>query len=138
MQHLAEQDRNFFSSYMKRTILTAGGLIAFWTLSPAFGEGSISWDDVRVRIQKDDPEFVALVESAFEIRRVGLGRRVGQDSSGKSTVEGVEVGTRVPPYEFLAKIKGSQSLYTLCLVFTPSEGQAKTWQVTVRRNLDAD
>ena len=104
----------------------------------AIASGSISWDEVRARIQKDDPEFLALVERAFDIRHVGGALRVGHDATGKSAVEGVEVGTRMPPYEFPAKIKGTDSLYTLYLTFSPSELGDHMWQVTVRRNVDSE
>src|SRR3954452_18086205 len=123
---------------MTRAILVVAGLTAFWSLTTVFAGGSISWDDVRMRIQKDDPEFLALVERAFDIRHIGQAFRVGQGADGKSTVEGVEVGTRVPPYEFVAKIKGTESMSTLHLTFVPGETGAHTWQVTIRRNLDAD
>src|SRR3954447_529400 len=110
-------------------MILAGGIMA---------GGSMRWDDVRVRLQKEDPEFLTLVERVFDIRRVGDALRVGHDASGNSTVEGVEVGTRMPPYEFLAKPRGSESMYTLHLTFAPSEVEGHLWQVTVRRNPDAD
>jgi hypothetical protein len=115
--------------------------IVAWRLivaSTVLASGSISWDEVREQIKRDDPEFLALIECAFDIRHVGGALRVGHDASGKSTVEGVAVGTRMPPYEFLAKLKGSESLYTLYLTFVPTEIEGHPWQVTVRRNLDAD
>jgi hypothetical protein len=115
--------------------------IVCWRLivaSTVLAGGSISWDEVRAQIQKEDPEFLALIEQAFDIRHVGGALRVGHDASGKSTVEGVEVGTRMLPYEFLAKLKGTESNYTLHLTFVPSEIQGHPWQVTVRRKLDAD
>jgi hypothetical protein len=115
--------------------------IVAWRLivaSTALAGGSISWDEVRAKIQKEDPEFLSFIERAFDIRHVGGALRVGHDASGKSTVEGVEVGTRMPPYEFLAKLKGSESNYTLHLTFVPSEIEGHPWQVTVRLNLDAD
>src|SRR4051794_38838922 len=90
--------------------------IVGWRLivaSTVFAGGSISWEEVRAQIQKEDPEFLALIERAFDIRHVGGALRVGHDASGKSTVEGVEVGTRMPPYEFPAKLKGTESNYTL-------------------------
>ena len=100
--------------------------------------GSISWAEARAQIQKEDPEFLTLIERAFDIRSIGGALRVGQDATGKSTVEGVEVGTRMPPYEFSAKLKGTESNYTLHLTFVPSEVEGHPWQVTVRRNPDAD
>jgi hypothetical protein len=106
--------------------------------STVLASGSITWDEVRAQIQKEDPEFLALIERAFDIRHVGGALRVGHDASGKSTVDGVAVGTRMPPYEFPAKLKGSESNYTLHLTFVPSETEGHPWQVTVRRNLDAD
>src|SRR6478736_4320730 len=95
----------------------------------AMAGGSISWDDARIRIQKEDPEFLELVERVFDIRRVGEALRVGHDASGTSTVEGVDVGTRMPPYEFLAKPRGSQSMYTLHLTFAPSVTEGHAWQI---------
>ena len=122
---------------MTRTFLVVSGIVAC-IVAHAVAGGSIAWTEVRARIEKEDPEFLALIERAFDIRSVGGAARVGRDASGKPTVEGTEVGTRTPPYEFPAKIKGSDSLYTLYLIFIPSESGDHMWQVTVRRNPDAD
>ena len=101
----------------------------------AFAGGSISWEEARTHIVKGDPLLIAWVEEHFEIRHSGGAMRVGHDASGKSMVEGVGVGTRLPPYEFPAKPKGAKGDYTFYLIFDYCDRYNDTkelWQVTVR------
>ena len=114
------------------------GLIAalgFTCACICFGGGSIGWAEARAQIVRDDPKFIAAIEGAFEIAPSGGATRVGHDATGNSTIEGVEIGTRVPPFDFAAKPKGSTGEFTLMLIFDHLE--SKQWQVTVRRRVDS-
>src|SRR3989442_233368 len=82
------------------------------TLS-CLGGGSIGWDIVSAEIRRDDPFLLAFIERTFAVHHVGGAMRVGRDATGKSTVPGLEIGTRLPPYEFDAKPKGSSGDYTM-------------------------
>ncbi len=59
----------------------------------ALAGGSISWDDVKSRIAKSDPELVKIIEKSFAMDRVGVGLRLGQHF-------GERQGERIAPYEF--------------------------------------
>jgi hypothetical protein len=116
-------------------------LFAIVVAASCFGGGSIGWEDVRKRMARDDPEFLAWIDERFDIRPSGGAVRVGHDTSGKSTVEGSQIGDRLPPFEFPAKPKGTGGDYTLYLTFDYSGRQQATkplWQVTVRRKLQSD
>ena len=59
----------------------------------ALAGGSISWDDVKSRISKSDPELVKIIETSFAVERVGVGVRLGPHF-------GERQGERIAPYEF--------------------------------------
>ena len=62
----------------------------------AFAGGSISWEDVKIRIAKSDPELVKIIERSFVVNRVGGGVRLGPHF-------GERQGERIAPYEFGAE-----------------------------------
>jgi hypothetical protein len=106
-----------------------------------FAGGSVGWEDVRGVIDREDPTLCAWVERTFEVRESGGGMRVGRQADGRPTVEGAEVGERMPPYEFPAKPKGSAGDYTLYLTFDYTERDEEKkplWHVTIRRILPSD
>lgn len=118
-------------------ILTLGIL----GVSSCFAGGSIGWDEVKAKISKDDPFLINLIERQYDVSRVGGALRVGRDAAGNSTVEGLEIGTRLPPYDFNAKPKGMQGDWTLHIQLEPSgvkEGQGILWTLTIRKKRDCD
>ena len=60
--------------------------------------GSISWEDVKSRIAKSDPELVKVIENSFIVNRSGGGVRLGPHF-------GERQGERILPYEFGAEDK---------------------------------
>ena len=64
----------------------------------AIGGGSISWEDVKSRITKTDPELVKVIENSFTVNRSGVGVRLGPSF-------GERHGERIAPYEFGAADK---------------------------------
>ena len=122
----------FVSHVIRLAVMTSCALAL---CTKTFAGGSISWEEARAHIAKGDPVLIAWVEEHFEIRHSGGAMRVGHDASGKSMVEGVGVGTRLPPYEFPAKPKNAKGDYTFYLIFDYSDRSQDTkelWQVTVR------
>src|SRR4051794_19081274 len=99
-----------------RSRTTILGLLCFLVATLSHAGGSIGWDEVKTKLAKEDPFLAALIETHFDVNRVGGAARVGHDSNGNSTVSGLEVGTRLPPYEFNAKPKGAKGAYSLYIV----------------------
>lgn len=62
----------------------------------ALAGGSISWDDVKSRITKSDPELVKMIEHSFMVNKSGGGVRLGP-------FFGERQGERISPYEFGAE-----------------------------------
>jgi hypothetical protein len=118
-----------------------GLLCCFVVSESSLAGGSIGWEDVRARIAKDDPAFLAWVEQHFDIRHSGGAVRVGHQASGEPSVEGAQIGDRLPPFEFPAKPKNIAGDYTLYLIFDYSDKRQDSkqlWQVTIRRRLQSD
>lgn len=64
--------------------------------------GSISWEDVKSKIAKSDPELVKVIENSFTVNQSGGGVRLGPHF-------GERQGERISPFEFGAveiKTKG--------------------------------
>ncbi len=78
---------------------------SFARLANVFAGGSIGWTEVQAQINKEDPFLAAFITEHLEFNHAGGAVRVGHDSEGKSTVSGLEIGTRLPPYQFYAKPK---------------------------------
>ena len=74
----------------------------------AIAGGSISWDDVKARIAKSDPEIVKVIENTFVVNQSGGGVRLGPHF-------GERQGERISPYEFGAKEKKTKMLYVLVI-----------------------
>ena len=115
-------------------------IIAAMLLLPCevFAGGSIGWQNVRGRVRREDAALVAWIEQTFDVRESGGAMRVGRQADGKPTVDGAQIGDRVPPYEFPARPKGGAGDYTLYLTLDHSgqkDGEKPVWQVTVRRNV---
>jgi hypothetical protein len=127
---------------MSRSVsLLAVGVGILVTTHRVFAGGSIGWEDARARIGRDDPQLLAWVERTFDIRHVGVALRVGRQADGSASVEGAQVGDRLPPFEFPGKPKGSSGDYSLYLTFdyTERDKAAKPlWEVSVRRNVSRD
>ena len=62
----------------------------------ALAGGSISWDEVKLRIAKSDPELVKMIERSFIVNRTGGGVRLGP-------FFGERQGERIAPYQFEAE-----------------------------------
>ena len=110
-------------------------------VSPARAGGSILWTTVHDEIATDDPFLVQFIDKTFEMRRSGGGVRVGHDKDGNSLVPGVGVGTRLPPFDFLAKPIGQDGDYTLHITLEPAEvsdPKSTLWVIHVRKRLPAD
>ena len=82
-----------------KTIITLA-IATILGMPAAWGGGSISWEDVRARISKSDPELVKVIEKTFEVNRSGGAVRLGRDF-------GERQGERIAPYEFGAKERKS-------------------------------
>lgn len=65
-------------------------------LQYALAGGSISWEDVKSRILKRDPELVKVIEKSFAVDRSGGAVRLGPQF-------GERQGERIAPYEFGAE-----------------------------------
>ncbi len=70
-------------------------------MQSALAGGSISWDDVKSRIVKSDPELVKMIEHSFIVNRSGGGVRLGPSF-------GERQGERIAPYEFGAEDRRSK------------------------------
>ena len=89
-------------------------------------------------IAKDDPFLVQFIDKTFEMSRSGGGLRVGHDRDGNSLVPGVGVGTRLPPFDFLAKPIGQDGDFTLHVTLEPADlgdPKATLWVIQVRKRL---
>ena len=75
------------------TMLT---ILMILSIHSALAGGSISWDDVKSRIAKSDPEMVKLIEHSFVVNRSGGGVRLGPSF-------GERQGERIAPYDFGAE-----------------------------------
>jgi hypothetical protein len=126
-------------SLFLRSVLAACLTFTLISMAPCRAGGSIGWDDVRKQIAKDDPFLADYIAKNFEMRPSGGAVRVGHDRDGNSLVEGVEVGTRIPPFEFPAKPRGAAGDYTLYLVFEPyGDNKTTLWTLTLRKRLPTD
>ena len=106
-----------------------------------FAGGSIDWERVSKEISKDDKFLATYIAQNFDVATSGAALRVGHDQSGNSTVAGLEVGTRLPPYDFNAKPKGSLGDFTLHITLEPissDNGKTTMWQVTIRKKRDSE
>lgn len=74
----------------------------------AVAGGSISWDDVRARIAKSDPEIVKVIENTFVVNQSGGGVRLGPHF-------GERQGERISPYEFGVEEKKTKIRYVLVI-----------------------
>jgi hypothetical protein len=59
----------------------------------AMAGGSISWEDVKSKIAKSDPEIVKVIENTFTVNQSGGGRRLGPHFGDRQ-------GERISPFEF--------------------------------------
>jgi len=59
-----------------KTIITLGIVWAL-CIPCTFAGGSISWEDVKARISKTDPELVTVIEKTFAVERTGGAVRLG-------------------------------------------------------------
>jgi len=90
-----------------KTIIT---LCVAWILciQCTFAGGSISWEDVKARISKTDPELVTVIEKTFIVERTGGAVRLGPQF-------GEQHGERIAPYEFRAKNKATKTKHALVI-----------------------
>lgn len=80
-----------------KAIITLTIAAALW-VQCALAGGSISWEDVKLRISKSDPDLVKLIEKSFILERGGSAVRLGPHF-------GERQGERIAPYEFEAEDK---------------------------------
>jgi len=85
--------------------------------------GSVEWKFHALPLLRKAPELLRIVEMSLDVERVGEGVRVGRDSSGQATVPELGVGTRVPPFEFAARPKGSTGPRNLLLIIHNDENR---------------
>lgn len=78
--------------------------------------GSVDWEFYALPILRKHPQFLKIIETSLDVRRVGVGVRVGRDASGNATIPELGVGARIPPFEFPARLKGSDGPYDLLLI----------------------
>ena len=130
------------NALLRSSIILPTVLAAYISLTmPSLAGGSIGWDQVRAEIAKDDPFMADYIVRNFEVRRVGGGVRVGRDKDGNSLVPGLEVGTRIAPFDFPAKPLGAPGDYTLQLKLEPQsfdDGKTTLWTLTLRKRLPTD
>ncbi len=89
-------------SIMKLLILTLLGIQC------ALAGGSISWEDMKSRIAKSDPELVKVIENSFMVNQSGGGVRLGPHF-------GERQGERISPYEFEAEEKKTRAQCVLVI-----------------------
>jgi len=109
--------------------------------STCLAGGSVGWDQVRSEIAKDDPFMADYIAKNFEVRSVGGAVRDGHDKDGNSLVPSLEVGTRIPPYEFPAKPLGAPGDFTLYIKLEPTyfeNSKTTLWVLTLRKRLPTD
>ena len=75
----------------------------------AFGGGSVEWDFHALPILKKSPDLLKIITDSLDVAHTGGGVRLGKDAGEKE-------GSRVPPFEFPARLKGSSGPYTLILI----------------------
>ncbi len=74
----------------------------------ALAGGSITWDEVKSRISKSDPELVKIIEKSFAVERGGSGVRLGPHF-------GERQGERIAPYEFGAEDRKNKAKCVLVI-----------------------
>lgn len=95
-------------------------LASFLLVSFATAGGSLSWVEVSQRLAKDCPELLKVIDQCFDVKPVGGAARLGPRSI--DVIEGrAGTGSRVPPYEFDCKVKGSTDSYPLCIEINDSD-----------------
>ena len=90
-----------------KTIITLS-IASILCIQSAFAGGSISWEDVKARISKTDPELVTVIEKTFIVERSGGAVRLGPQF-------GEQHGERIAPYEFRAKNKITKEKHVLVI-----------------------
>lgn len=90
-----------------KTIITLS-IASILCIQCAFAGGSISWEGVKTRISKTDPELVAVIEKAFIVERTGGAVRLGPQFDEQH-------GERIAPYEFRAKNKSTKEKHVLVI-----------------------
>ena len=88
-----------------------------------------------MQIRADDPFLAAFIVEHLEVAPSGGALRVGHDRDGNSTVPGLGVGQRLPPYDFDARPKGVKGGYSLHLHVersTADFGKTSHWQLSIQ------
>ncbi|HKP02039.1 MAG TPA: hypothetical protein VJU77_01640 [Chthoniobacterales bacterium] len=80
----------------------------------AFGGGSVEWNFHALPILKKNPDLLKIITDSLDVAPTGNGVRLGKDA-------GEREGSRVPPFEFPARLKGASGPYTFTLVIHDSE-----------------
>src|SRR3954469_23956089 len=99
--------------------MRAAGLALILAIASGFtlrAGGSVDWDSCALPILRKHPQLLKLIEDSLDVRRVGNGVRIGHDTIGNVTIPGREIGERIPPFEFPARLKGSTGPYDLLLI----------------------
>lgn len=95
-----------FSNKMKTSITLILSTLLF--VQVALAGGSISWEDVKPRLAKRDPELVRIIERSFVVNKVGVGVRLGPQF-------GARQGERIAPYEFGAENRKTKAKCVLVI-----------------------
>jgi len=95
----------------------------------ALAGGSIDFASVQKELEAEAPKLIQAACASFDINEVGGALRLGPHSA-EAQIEGdAVVGKRVPPYEFMCRLKGSKGDYDLLIVFDRGDSG---WAFTVR------
>jgi hypothetical protein len=86
----------------------------FMSICFAVAGGSVEWDFHAMPILRKNPDLLKIITDSLDVGRTGNGVRLGQDAGDRQ-------GSRVPPFEFPARLKGTAGPYTLTLVIHDSE-----------------
>ena len=97
--------------------------------STALAGGSIDFASVQKELEAEAPKVIQAACASFDINHVGGALRLGPHSA-QAQIEGdAVVGKRVPPYEFMCRLKGSKADYDLLIVFDRGDSG---WAFTVQ------
>ena len=117
-------------------------LAAYFALTAAcLAGGSVGWDQVSAEVAKGDPFLADYIAKNFDVNHVGGAMRIGHDKDGNSLVPEMEVGDRIPPYEFYAKPRGGSGDYTLYITLDENSfdnGKTTLWVLSLRKRLPTD
>jgi hypothetical protein len=81
----------------------------------ALAGGSISFEENAVPLLRTEPELLRFVRQSLDVARVGDGVRLGRGFGDRQ-------GSRVTPFTFEARPKGTNGPFTLLLIINSPDG----------------